>query len=155
MADRRTGRKKLGTSTWARVRARSPSCAESYPPMSHFRVAPGHLPPTRSQSALFVKCCPDDEPAEPSAPVLGPGEVGPGVVVWFGVLGLGVGRGEVDGPPLSVPDGLLLDGLLDEPLPDEPLPDMPPPERCADARRDRGTTTRPRSGSSSRSSRWR
>lgn len=75
--------------------------------MSHFRVAPCHLPPARSQSALFVKCCPDDEPQEPGARVLGPGEVGPGVVVWPGVLGLGVGLGEVDGPLLPVPDGLL------------------------------------------------
>jgi|SRR5262245_65391699 len=93
--------------------------------MSHFFVVPCHLPPARSQSALLVKRCRSDvEPDEPDvsgergAPVLGPGDVGPGVVVLPGVLGLGDGLGEVDG----------LEGL-----PDEPLPDVPPPLVCADA----------------------
>src|SRR5262245_21212604 len=99
--------------------------------MSHFFVVPCHLPPARSQSALLVKRCRSDvEPDEPDVsgergtPVLGPGDVGPGVVVLPGVLGLGDGLGEVDGLP--VPDGLLLEGL-----PDEPLPDVPPPLVCA------------------------
>ena len=62
------------------------------------------------------------EPGERGAPVVGPGDVGPGVVV-LGVLGLGDGLGEVDGlPVLGVPGGLLLEGLPDEPLPDVPLP---------------------------------
>jgi len=87
---------------------------------------------------LLVKRCVDDEPEEPvdgepeelGAPVPGPGEVGPGVVVLPGVLGLDDG-GE-DGALLPVPDGLLPEGLPVEPLPDEPLPDVPPPA-CADA----------------------
>ena len=123
--------------------------------MSHLFVATCHLPPARSQSALLLKRCVDDEPEEPGAPVLGPGEVGPGVVVLPGVLGLEDG-GE-DGALLPVPDGLVLEGLPVEPLPDE-LPDVPPPEVCADASagaRPRTTTIPATMSFFMKSSRWR
>jgi hypothetical protein len=79
------------------------------------------LPPTRSQSALFVERSTD---GFVDVPLLDDPGVGAPGVFEGPVLGV---PGEVDGAPVPLPELPPVLPVPEVPLPDVPLPDVPPP----------------------------